>query len=292
MTEIHKIKRLPNDGKDKYEYGFNISFKSDDVSFADSVKYEKINSMLLKSIIDFNTNISSFSKDQIIKHALNEVAIKNITDSDIFLKELQNQYKRYYKGKQNGQSFNLLATLSIDKLPFSSIKLNDATIYFYNEFPEKYKKARLEQFKRHHEKKEESNYLKVVVSVKERDFQDAFVKALTNLEIFRAFLCLQTTSFRTPLTTTSINQILVGDFLTLHNSDGKYCNNNYYWYEPIRKKSRIYNCEKEELVLIEKQTRKFIAKLRKCETKHRQTISNALNQYVNAFGLVNKESCF
>jgi hypothetical protein len=292
LSEIHKIKRLPDDGKDKYEYGFSISFKNNKVSFADSVKYDKINSMLLKSILDFKTNISNFSKDQIIKHTLNEVALKNITSPVDFLKEIQNQYKKYYNDKKAGQSFYLLATLSVDKLPFSFIKLNDADLHFYDEFPEIYKKARSEQFKRHYDKLEESKFLKVVVTVKDRDFQDAFIKALTNLEIFRAFLCLQTTTWRFPLTTTPINQILVGDFLTLHNSDGHYCNNDFYWFEPTKKKNKIYNFDKEELKLIGKQTIELVEKLNNCQPKHKQTISNALNQYVNAFDLVNKESCF
>ena len=292
LSAIHKIKRLPDDGKNKYEYGFNISFKNNEVSFADSIKYDKINSMLLKSIIDFNSNISNFSKDQIIKHTLNAVALNNITNPDDFLKEIQSQYKSYYKEKRANKSFNLLATLSLDKPPFSSIKFNDATLNFYDEFPEQYIKARSEQFTRHYDKKEESNFLKVVVTVKDRDFQDAFNKALANLEILRALLCLQTTSWRFPLTTSPINQILLGNFLTLHNSDGHYCNKDFYWFEPIKKKNRIYNFDEEDLQFIGKQTKELVGKFENCQPKHKQTISNALNQYVNAFDLVNKESCF
>jgi hypothetical protein len=291
LKELQKIKRLSKDGKVQHEAGFNIRFKSKDVSFIDSSRYNTINSILVKSIIEFNGTISDFSKDQIVKHSLNVIAINNITSEKEALKVLNNQCKDYYKGKRKS-SFNLLATLSIDKLPFSILTINEGTVSICDEFNAKFQSSRSSQFTKHYNKTEDSNWTKVLITVEDRDFQDAFQKAYNCLEVLRALLCLQIRSWRFPLTTKSINQVLIGDFLTLHKENGECCDDNFYWYETIKRKVDLYNTEKGELDLLNTQTVRLIDKLNNCNPSHNKTLTNVLCQYVSAYDLVNKESCF
>jgi hypothetical protein len=246
LVEIHKIKKLSTDN-DKANGGILISFKSSEVYFIDSIIYNKIVGILM-SVLGFNTQISEFSKGQIIRHSINDVAINNINNDKLFIKCLNQQYNNYYIGKQQ-KGFNLLCSLSVDRLPFDTFNVGESELLFPgNVFPPEFVEFREKQYLNHYEKKEETEFLKIVIRVKERDFQDALEKTYGYLEVLRAFITLQINSstWSFSLTNKSINEILIGDFLTLHHDDGTLADDFFYWFESNSRKLTTYKIDNEE----------------------------------------------
>ncbi len=289
LFELQKIKKLVGDKNENG--GLTVRFRGSKVCFTDVFKYEKIVS-ILKSLLKFNVIISSFSKKQIIQNSLNTVALNNIENSEEFLKIVNFEFKNYYKGKPEVQYY-LLCSLSVTELPFDSTKINDSIITFTGpNYPDKFIESRSRLYQKRYNESEENKSLKLIVSVKERDFQDAFEKALGDLEVFRALLCLQTLDWRFPIHTKPINQVLYGGLFTLHHENGENVDDNFYWYDPNHESARLFDINKINMELLKKQTEFLILKLNSCLPKHSKTIKSVLNQYVSAYDQVNKDSCF
>lgn len=290
LAQLHKFKTL-----------FNSDIKSDELMFSSdrnkvsfsAGEYKTITSLLFKSIIQFDVSISEFSKKHILKTVINRVAIENISLSKDFLKLLNDEYDNYYRSKKTTK-FYLLTTLSVESLPFTELKLNDkVTISFHDQFPEKFQTSRATLYDKINSKTEGNEWLKVVISIQERDYRDAFEKAYFELETLRALLCLQTISHTIYSSIPStINKIMLGDFCTMHNDEGNCCNENVYWYELIERNIDLFKIQKEDFENIGKSTKNWLEQLHQCKPSHSKTIKTALNQYVSAFDLVNKESCF
>lgn len=140
--------------------------------------------------------------------------------------------------------------------------------------------------------KENADFLKVVITVTERDAYDAFEKAFKSLEVLRSLLCLQTTSYRTPIYKQSINEILLGDIFTMHSENGEIFDEYIYWYETQDRSVKIYKADKETLELLKRQTISLLSNIDSCKPSHKNALIDILNQYVSAYDSVNKTSCF
>ncbi len=277
LERLHKIKTIKDDGK--------VSF----IAF-DSVEIEWI----LLSHLKFECEISVISKQEIVNKTLKEVAVKNIKDSGGLI-DILNEKLKQHNSKPEKYYF-LLSSISVNKLPFRKIKINDCEITISGkEFPIIFRSHRDELYKRNYQKSEHNNFLKVIVKTKGRDFKDTFDKAQNSLDIFRAFLCLYLNPlFQVPLNSVSlnpINRVVNGEFASLHYESGETVHKSLHLFR-TNFQDKLYNLNQRDLDFIKKEVSWAINKYNSCKVKHRRSLGNVLKLYVNAFDEKDKYICF
>jgi hypothetical protein len=259
----------------------------------EAFRYNEIKFIVL-SHLQTSDNISLKGKENFIDSFLNRFH-KNEISVDNFLKFFEESKKEYFNKKE--QDFTLLTCLSIDYLPFRKIKINNSTIRITGQnYPRKFIKSREKVLKKNREKDITSDFLKVTVQIKGKNFVDVYEQAYSDLNILRAFLCLNLNSYsEIPISNhynRAINKVKYGQFHTLHYSEtGETFNDTNYWIETDypNKKTSI---EKEKNEQFKKNINSWVKLYENCYKAHKNKLSKVLNLYVDAFDENDKQTCF
>jgi hypothetical protein len=278
LDRLHMIKSFNNKG----EVQFGL------------FEYSEIEWTFL-SLIEFNQKLSIYSQQKVLFKALKQAALDNVKDEDKFKKILETQLSDHLRIHEN--VYFLLASLSVDKLPFRKINLLEAEILIKGKrFPKKFEHNRNRLYRKHFNHKEKSDYLKILVKVKGKDIKDAYEKALNNLEIFRAILSLNVNpSFQLYFRGVSyspINRIRKGYFYSLHFEDGSNVNETLYYYDPKYTEAKLYSIANNEKEILRRNIHWYIKKLNKTDKSQQNRIIEGLKLYVSAFDDRDKYICF
>lgn len=256
-------------------------------------KYNEIKYIIL-SHLQTSNNISLRGKEIFIQSFLNKFHTNEISEEN-FLAFFEKSKKEYFNKKE--QDFTLLTSLSIDYLPFRKIRINNSTIRITGEnYPKKFNKSRETVLNKNREKNITSDFLKVTVQLKGKNFVDVYEQAYSDLNILRAFLCLNLNSYsEIPISNhynRAINKVKYGEFHTLHYTDtGETFNDTNYWFETEcpNKKTSI---EKEKIEQFKKNIKSWVKLYENCHKTHKNKLSKVLNLYVDAFDENDKQTCF
>lgn len=262
-------------------------------SNSDPFKRSEIKYLIISNL-EANKNISLHSRELIV-----DSIISKITQEEITVENFKKSFKEVTKGyfKRPNKSFTVLTSLSIDYLPLRKVKINDSEIRIVGKkFPEKFKNSREKLYDHHFHRKEENNFLKLIVTVKDKHSLDAFDQANYDLNVFRGILCLIMNSSKELAfqvnNTRPINKVKFGYFHSLHLTEsGDTANKITYWTDKdFPKYPTIFNKQKKDS--LQKNIKNWIKKFNSCAPKHREKLSEVLNLYVEAFDEPDKHNCF
>ncbi len=247
---------------------------------------------ILESHIKFPKNLSNQSKQSIIQQTIKRVAIIGFDDKE-FKKILKEETKKHFSKKE--QYFFLLTSLSIDYLPFRTIKINNSEITIKGKYyPKEFNRIRNKLLKKSGENIPNDNFIKVIVKTKGKNFADVFKESLKDLDVFRAILNLlinPNMQINLGSDENPINRIRLGRFLTMHLEDGNTVNEYDYWWEP-NFYDKIWELTHEHKVHIKKSINWYLKRINLSNHKFNESICYSLGLYVNAFDEPNKQSCF
>lgn len=219
-----------------------IAFLEDErISFTNAFDYEHINWMLL-SILDFKVNLSPSSKRKIITSAINEILENNQVDSENLMLKLNSSLNQHLKKKE--RTFFLLGSISIQNIPLRKIRFKNTIIRIYKStFPKPFNSNRKLFLDQNKLENDVSNYSKVVLEIRSKNYQDAFLDGIEKFEILRSLLCLilnKGAEIRYGINQERpINLIRSGKVFTLHTEDGNCPGENYYWTSDNYSDSKI-----------------------------------------------------
>ena len=269
LSKIKDIANIDENGRLIYH-----SFEYDDIQW------------IFLSIIDFGNILNVESQKTILTRTIAEVIKNQRFDKSFFIKQLNTEIENYNNKKE--QTYFLLISLSIEKLPFRKIKLGDSTITIHRKrFPKNFEKERNNLLKSNHFSDDIAVYTKVSIQVKSKDYRDAYTKGFYYIEILRSFLCLLLNhGFEMRFGERSrkpINRILRGETSTLHFSDGKVVNNHFIYFTLDYKESKILQLEPEKVKSLKSSINWLTKAFNNCNPKHQHKIGQTLNCYVDAF---------
>lgn len=267
-------------------------YKEENKAF-DAFKFNEIKYIIL-SHLETSSKLSLHSRDLIISSLLHRFHHEEITESN-FHQFFENAVKQYYKKKE--ENFTLLTSLSIDFLPFRKIHINSSIIKIHGKkWPVKYRENRFELLKKYRKKDNHDEFIKVTVETKAKHFNDAFEQATYDLNIFRAFLCLNINPLsELPISNDynrAINKIRNGEFYTVHKSEtGETVDQKTYWFE-TKFYDRLTKFSFNQKKALKDAVSDWILKFEKCKPTHKRKLSDVLNLYVDAFDEKDKHTCF
>ncbi len=269
LSKIKDIAKVDENGRLVYH-----SFGYDDIQW------------ILLSIIDFGNILNVESQKTILTKTIAEVIKNQRFDKLFFIKQLNTELKFYNNKKE--QTYFLLITLSIGKLPFRKIKLGDSTITIHGKrFPKIFENERINLLKSNNFSDDIISYTKVSIQIKSKDYRDAYSKGFYYIEILRSFLCLQLNhGFEIRFGERSrkpINRILKGETFTLHFSDGKVVDKHFFYFALDYKDSKMLSLESEKLKSLKSSINWLTKAFNNCKPKHQLKIGQTLNCYVDAF---------
>lgn len=257
----------------------------------EAFKFNEIKYILL-SHLKFENNLNLNSKESIISSVLFGFKEKEFTEKN-FIELFDKKIKEYFKKKEI--EYTILTSLSIDYLPYRRLIINNSEINIVGKmFPKKYRSSREKLYGKHFKTSENDNFLKVMVRIKGKNYQDAFEKGIYDLNIFRSILCLNLNSFtEIPLSSFSnrpINKIRFGQFFSLHHSSGIAINEVSYWYD--NDFLNILTHFDKEKKHYKKVFKWWLNKYKVSQKSHKNKLGDVLNLYVKAFDEIDKQTCF
>lgn len=259
----------------------------------EAFRYNEIKYIIL-SHLKSSGNISLQGKEIFIQSFLNRLQNDEISVYN-FSKYFEEAKKEYFSQKE--QDYTLLTSLSLDYLPFRKIKINNSIIKITGKkYPRKFENSRQRLLKKSREKPLLNDFIKVTVQTKGKNFFDAYEQAYSDLNVFRAILCLNLNSnTEIPLSNhhhRAINKVKFGQFHTLHLSvSGETFNDTNYWFESNLPNIITY-FEKDKKEHLKKNINSWIKRYEFCHTSHKNKLTKVMNLYVDAFDEKDKQTCF
>ncbi len=276
INEFDKIKTITEDGKIEFE----------------KIKFEELKWILL-SHMKFDKCISSINKEYITHRGIERYFESKSSD---LLKVIKDEVKSHYSIKQ--QDYYILTSLSIESLPFSTVNVNSSEIIFAGKkFPEKFDQVRKSIYSINFPKKEENDFLKVIIKIKGDDPFDSCARGLRDLDIFRSFLSFTvnpsiSTEFKARYEN-PINKILCGQFITLHKDSGDSFSPYIHWRNRSKDDEITkYSLSLEERERVEEDVNWYLEKFTRCQKDHKNELEEILIQLVRANDENDKHICF
>ena len=264
LDEIEKAKIVSDDGR--------LSFSLTDGYFNSQAA--------LFSMLDFPDGVKSeLDVHQLISSAINKTAIAGKVTKDSYLRQI-NELAVTQKSKAESVYF-LLSSISIDYdlLPFKKIAIDDCEINFVKNFNKKFTSRNSIKIGKYGSG-DDSEYSKVIVTIKSKNIRSAFAKATTSLDFLRSIFCFfansQSEIIGDPYI--PINKVMLGPLHTLHNTDGSLATEEF-WFEMNYLKISLYRPKNKDIFT--KNVKFFIKKLNKI--KYKEVIKNSMISYVRAF---------
>ncbi|MGQ3890326.1 hypothetical protein ACQUW5_15100 [Legionella sp. CNM-1927-20] len=178
----------------------------------------------LVEFFKFNIEIDTSLRNDLIINSLKELIIAKKESSDNLLNLIIDKLQCISLIKENRY---FLTSISVAKIPFRSIQIFNSKISFYKKFPDIFKSRKVLLARNHQE--ETTTYTKCVV--KTPTISNEINEHIDNLDIFRALINIYVNSRwhmnfdgrRDP-----INKVRLGQYYTLHRSDGQTIGQSYY----------------------------------------------------------------
>ena len=260
----------------------------------DAFAYEELQWIFI-SVIDFGSIYSAETRRSILGKAFRKIGLNEKYDEQNFFEILNKEIIEHNKKEE--KQYYFLASLSIKKIPIRKTKIGSCVITVTGKnYPKKFVKHRKKIHEDHDLNAENSDYLKVVVSIKAKSFLDAYEEANKSFEVFRGMLCLVTSSnlelrFGSGATK-PINKVRMGKYSSLHLENGENANINYLWFDSSYVEAKVFTLNEEEQETLKKSLKWFIKLFNQCKINHQVGIAKALNIYVGAYDESNKHICF
>ncbi|MCP4158612.1 MAG: hypothetical protein GY760_00945 [Deltaproteobacteria bacterium] len=203
--------------------GFNSEF---------SVSFEEYLEILLSNY-QFSSDVPYTVREDIVRYAIFSCADNDRINSGALDTEISKRQKKYLKKEK--EIFYLLSTISIPyKKELGRIRVNDCEISFLKNMPINFKTENIDTQKRFNPYlKSFDDYIYLKVKVEARCFYSAYNKAKTELDFIRGIWNYTINSNNGKRFTLGIpkriNNINLGPYQTMHQSDGSIATNSF-WY--------------------------------------------------------------
>jgi len=262
------------------------------IDFLFSFEYEHAMWMLL-SILEFKNNLAPSTRKKIIVASFNELLKNRVFERDKLFELIDKNLKSHLRKKQ--KTFFLLGSLSIKNVPFRRVNIGDCKAKIYkNSFPKPFENQRSEFLDKNHFNCDIPDYTKVIIELKSKNIEDAFVEGIEKFEVLRSFLCLITnkaTEIRyNDRDSKPINLIGAGEVFTLHDVNGE-CPSKMCWTTDNYQKTTIYDLTAGKKNELRKKMIKILGNFNSLLKEDQNIIQKALNVYVSAFDEKDKHLC-
>lgn len=187
----------------------------------------------LDSMIDFPSAASNLNTPGIIWHAVDSIK-GEITEKSV-LAAINSELDKNFKKRI--ECFKILSSISIPKsTAIAPLKIEGIELRFYkSDYPKMFRSSRALAIQKNRVPARENNenYLKLIATVKARDYGEAFLSANRAIDIYRALWCyaFNHSMYFLSAAWKPVNQVRLGTFHTVHAADGTAFTNSV-WFEP------------------------------------------------------------
>jgi hypothetical protein len=241
----------------------------------------------LRSMLHFPEPFDEVDKDLIVRTSVGRFT--GALNTETFIKEINARYVALVSIEE--VRFFMLTSLSLLPPDRKMRRLiESATVELVGNFyPRKFRDSKAEAERLHIRLEEESNYCKVVISVKAKSTLGAATKALRIVDILRGVWCLLGNSRMQIIghEWTPINAVRLGQIHSVHQQSGELAPNPI-WYEPNYVKATCFS--PSDPSLFEKRSSTLIRKLYR--STYSKKLINCLLLYVRALDEKDQNTAF